>query len=650
MRIKSVQVTNFKCVEDSGSFSLDENITCLVGKNESGKSAILKALYRLNPDVEGEENFDPKEYPRKKYDEFERLIQNAESERVLSVTFALTESELAQIDADYIPNTLLTNEVTVNRGFTNRNTWSLNINQSGLVEHYVNSAAFPGPEKNKYKGAATISALTKSLMDRSDRSEKETALLATLSKHFPSGSAEAAVIEILEKMMPRFLYFADYYRLEGRVALEELKRKKTQGVHFTPNDRVFLALMKQAGTDFTAIESIRDTEDLIARLEAIENRLSTDILQYWSQNKHISVKFEFLEGMSKDPAPFNSGKVFHTRIKNQRHQVSVPFDDRSTGFIWFFSFLVWFSQIRKQYGEELVIMLDEPGLSLHASAQADLLRYMREKLGDYQVIFTTHSPFIIDPDRLDAVRVVEDKTGPNSEVLGTKVSADVLQTDRESVFPLQAAMGYDISQTLFVGKHTLILEGPSDILYLQVFTSLLRKEGRVGLDKRWVLCPSGGIDKVASFVSLFYGNRLHIAVLTDLHEGDLTKLRTLKESQVLNAGHVFSVNEFCDQRFADIEDVIGLDNYLSLVNSCYELDSTTSIALPEEVPGDLLAAKYVESRFAIMPPEAPEFDHFTPAYFLLQHIHTVPSSMPTLTSALDRFEIMFKTVNKLLED
>ena len=97
--------------------------------------------------------------------------------------------------------------------------------------------------------------------------------------------------------------------------------------------------------------------------------------------------------------------VFLTRVENTRHGVSVGFDERSAGFVWFFSFLVWFSQMEREYGDKLVILLNEPGLSLHGTAQADLLRYIKEKLlPQYQVIYSTHSPFMIDAADLFTVR------------------------------------------------------------------------------------------------------------------------------------------------------------------------------------------------------------------------------------------------------
>ena len=118
-----------------------------------------------------------------------------------------------------------------------------------------------------------------------------------------------------------------------------------------------------------------------------------------------------------------------TRIYNTRHRATVNFDERSTGFIWFFSFLIWFSQVKKNYGENIFLLLDEPGLSLHPRAQKDLLRYINEKLRpNHQVIYTAHSPFMIDIDHIFSLRTVEDTVLVEQEngrtvekILGTKV-------------------------------------------------------------------------------------------------------------------------------------------------------------------------------------------------------------------------------------
>src|SRR5205085_1708806 len=97
-----------------------------------------------------------------------------------------------------------------------------------------------------------------------------------------------------------------------------------------------------------------------------------------------------------DEAPFNNGPNLYIRIANNRHRgVTTPFKQRSRGFIWFFSFLVWFDSVQhqlahaKEQTRPLILLLDEPGLSLHALAQKDLLRYIDDLAQRHQVIYST---------------------------------------------------------------------------------------------------------------------------------------------------------------------------------------------------------------------------------------------------------------------
>ncbi|WP_220449435.1 ATP-dependent nuclease [Nonomuraea longispora] len=162
--------------------------------------------------------------------------------------------------------------------------------------------------------------------------------------------------------------------------------------------------------------------------------------------------------------------------------MTVPFDERSRGFVWFFSFLAYFTDLENTNDGNLILLLDEPGLSLHGRAQEDLLRLIDERLApEHQVIFTTRSPFMVDPAHLDRVRTVIDH-----DRHGTKVFAESFKADDDTVFPLLAAMGIELTQTLFVGEHNLLLEGPSDLIYLDIFTDAVEAKGKPGLDLAWV--------------------------------------------------------------------------------------------------------------------------------------------------------------------
>jgi len=241
---------------------------------------------------------------------------------------------------------------------------------------------------------------------------------------------------------------------------------------------------------------------------------------------------------------------------------------------------------------------------------------------------------------------VEDVTGPNDEVEGTKVGDQVLSTDTDTLFPLQAALGYDITQTLFVGKHTLLVEGPSDLLYIKWASDYLVEQKRKGLDKRWTVTPCGGITKVSSFMSLFGGSGLHVAVLTDYGRGDKAKVRELRESKLLKDGHVFTADMYLDSAAeADVEDILGRDLYVHLVNTAYGLKGKNVLpnARPNGAP-ERVAAE-VEEHFRTLPASVPEYDHYAPARYLIEHSSEL--SLSGLDEALGRFERLFGDLNAL---
>ena len=186
-------------------------------------------------------------------------------------------------------------------------------------------------------------------------------------------------------------------------------------------------------------------------------------------------------------------------VEDTEHGVSTRLGTRSRGFIWFFSFLAWYSKLRLEK-EKLILLLDEPGLSLHGKAQGDLLRYFEKELKPHhQLIYSTHSVFMVDPMNFGRVRIVQDlsieehkdELPPGSQ--GTKVITEVLDATQDSLFPLQGALGYEIYQTLFIGLNSLVVEGVSDLLYIQVMSAVLQELDRDGLSGDWTITQSGDL-------------------------------------------------------------------------------------------------------------------------------------------------------------
>jgi len=647
LKLKRMQVQNFKCIDDSTTFRIDR-VTCLVGKNESGKSALLQGLYKLNPVLKYDASYDALvNYPRRRWSAYKARMANPDP--VLTTWWELDDEDVTAFARVFGPAALTSRTVVISKNYTNTVEYAVDLDEKRVVEHVLRDAGLHEEELQPLRMLPTVADVVKALQETTEASPRQQALLAALTKTFQAGVLDRTATKMVQERLPKFLYFADYYKMKGEIAVDAIKTKQAANPPqaLTPGEQVFLALLELAGTDLAKLEGETKFESLIAELEAISNFLTDEIFEYWSQNKHLKVKFMVDHGKPGDPEPFNAGLIFRARIENERHRASVPFGERSTGFVWFFSFLVWFSQVRRKYGENLVVLLDEPGLSLHARAQADLLRYINEQLApDHQVVYTSHSPFMVDPENLLGVRTVEDVVTDDGKLLGTKVGDDIFSTDADTVFPLQGALGYDMTQTLFVGKHTLVVEGPSDLIYLKWFSRELEVRGRQGLDRRWVIAPAGGIDKVASFVALFGGKKLHIAVLTDFVSGEKRRAQELKVSKLLRAGHVFTAADYAGQPEADVEDILGRATYIELVNRCYDLKARDRLAV--DVQAQLRVVKDVEAHFRTLPPTAPVFDHYAVAEYLMLNGAGLQTALPELDAALDRFERLFKDLNRLL--
>lgn len=643
MKLTHVHIKNFKSIDDSSEFSVDQ-VTCLVGKNEAGKSAVLDAIYKLNPVEANKANFTEYDFPRRRIKRDFRG-DDWKQEPAISTTWTLEESDIAAADKRFGFNPFRNVRIGIAKGYDNKLKIDFEWDETAVIKYFTEQ--LHAEETAAVADVMSVDGLIVALNGVETPSERQRAVAQALQKDFPAGNPKQHIEALVVERIPKILKFSEYYRLPGRVAINDLKPKLANNTA-TFNEKVFIALLDLAGTKIEELTNVQNTEQLFMQLDAISVQLTDQIFEYWKTNSHLEVRFDVRDGKPGDPGPFNSGTVFHTRIVNRRHRAEVEFDERSSGFIWFFSFLVWFSQVKKFYGQNLLILLDEPGLTLHGKAQADLLRYFNEQLRpSYQLLYTTHSPFMVDPDYLMAARTVEDRSDENNAVLGTKVEEQSLRVERDTVLPLLGALGIGITQTLFVGKHTLLVEGSSDLLYLKWFSYRLKAQKRTGLDIRWTISPVGGISKVAGYATLFSSQALHLAVLTDFKTGDKGEIDRLRKGDLLKMGHVLSAEKYAHQAEADTEDIIGRPFYVKLLNTAYGLKSPNDMPAAKPADAPIRVVKEAENHFRVLPPGTPEFDHFFPAAYLMENPATF-SDGAELNEALSRFEALFKDLNSLL--
>ena len=510
MKLTKVRITEFQSIQDSTEFAIG-NVTCLVGKNEAGKTALLKALYRLNPIIDTEGNFDvTDDYPRRSVTDYQNAVEarRREPAQIVQATYTLEPPDIQEVEKVFGPRCLKDTDptVTVSKGYTNTRTFSgLNVNLQETLKYLIKAAGLPQPL------ASQISRLEPGEMVEALKSAEHTEavqqLTSSLEAIVSNDLSYVVYNSILRDRIPKFLYFDEYYLMKGQDNLDALMGRVDRNELKEP-DHPLLGLIAIAGLNLQQLLAPDRTEGLLAKLEAAENQLTQKALKYWSQNRHLRLKFDIRPARPKDPPGMTDGMYIWGRVHDTKHMVSTALGTRSRGFIWFFSFLAWHSQLRAK-NENIILLLDEPGLSLHAKAQEDLLRYFEVELTpSHQLIYTTHSPFMVDPAHFERVRIVQDRSlEPDADDLaeneeGTKVTTEVLDATPDSLFPLQGALGYEIYQTLFVGPNCLVVEGVSDLLYIQVISAILQEKERVGLSSKWTITPVGGSDKVPNLRSI----------------------------------------------------------------------------------------------------------------------------------------------------
>ncbi len=653
MILKRVQITNFQSIRDSTEFEIGE-VTCLVGKNEAGKTALLKALYRLNPVRASDADFDTtRDYPRRDLIDYEEGLANDPQDvaHVVRATYALDAECIETIESMYGVRCLKDRNAVVElrKDYSNQVTCSgLQVDHEAAISHLVASADLPNSLSESLESCESIPNLLEALqgIEETDASREFGRRLGEI----PDGDVEKAIYDqIIFPKSPKYLYFDEYYQMKGQDNLNALQDRCNQG-NLEEADEPLLGLIEFAGLNLDQLMNPEQTEKLLGRLEAAENRLTNKALKYWSQNSHLRMKFDIRPGQSGDPPDMTSGMNILGRVQDTKHMVSTALGTRSRGFIWFFSFLAWYSKLRKQ-GENLILLLDEPGLSLHAKAQADLLRYFEEELRPHhQLIYTTHSPFMVDPTRFDHVRIVQDlSVEEGSDDLpddkqGTRVVGDVLDATSDSLFPLQGALGYEIHQTLFVGPNCLVVEGASDLLYIQIMSALLEKRGKIGLSTRWTITPVGGAGKIPAFVALIgTQNDLNVAVLVDFHERDRQQVENLYRKKLLKRQKILTFAEFTQDDEADIEDLFGVEFYLRLVNAEFGCE-IRSTELDSDHPRVI---RRIEEYLKGSPlPEEVRFSHYRPARYFSENADSLAEHLGD--NDFDCFESVFQAVNGLL--
>lgn len=383
------------------------------------------------------------------------------------------------------------------------------------------------------------------------------------------------------KNLPKFVYYSDYGNLDSeiflprviedfeRTDLTESARAKArtlkvlfkyvglspEEIYELGNDRkVIIKKMDNYGREISSEEQdlsdeeIRDWADKKRKrgilLTSAATELTKSFKNWWLQGDYI---FAF----SAD------GHHFRINVSDSLRPEPIELEGRSRGLQWFFSFFLVFLVETKEAHSNTILLLDEPGLSLHPIAQYDLAKFFRKLSADNQLIYTSHSPFLVDMENLANVKAVYvDKQSGRTKV-SSNLRYDEVDAEK-SIYPVHAALGLTVSDTLLLGCLPVLVEGVSDQIYLNLIKRFLIGNGKLKYSKEFVFIPTGGVrgmGPVSKLVSSRDDELPFVLVDSDKTGKEYKKQLTKRRYQDAQE-KVLEVADFLGNQDFEIEDLI----------------------------------------------------------------------------------------------
>lgn len=587
MRLVKVHVQNYRSILDSGEIDIENIKTVFVGINEAGKTALLKAINNLNPGSDIEQVNLLRDFPRSKYSEYVQSKSNEETKKTPLVKgwFKLEPNDLKEIEGlpsftkdlidlndclyvrdqryDYCSHEIQNYKRTTFgdiRKSTLRLIDALSSNSSAqeIIEKLNNFL-----ENNKDDSLYLSLDSSKEFLDLIEKAEikideddeKEISRITQLIKSTKINIFYSELLSFLNKKLPKFIYFNNYIRVKPLIHLKQLTDRQAQNII---DDKYYdygnLSLLKFLGytpkelSELGVENNSTDTEEFRRKrderqykLNASSIRLTECIKEIWNPNN--------LKDEASQLRVIADGQYLKVAVIDQLG-AEIELDQRSEGFQWMVSFFIVFeSQADNDY-KNCILLLDEPATSLHALKQKEFIKTISKLAEKNQTIYTTHSPFMISQDELDLVRIVE----LTDRAIGTKVNNKIVSNDPAALFPLQEALGYNLAQSMFTAKKNVLLEGLTDLWYLEGINSLLNKN----LDSNIALLPVGTSAKVSYYASMLSNNDLKTVALLD---SDTAGEKAATQETVihsLGAKNILRTKEFLSREIknSEIEDII----------------------------------------------------------------------------------------------
>ncbi|MBS3769067.1 MAG: AAA family ATPase [Bacteroidales bacterium] len=309
---------------------------------------------------------------------------------------------------------------------------------------------------------------------------------------------------------PVFEFFHDFSSLlPNKIDLEDIinEKENVKGFKAVKN---YLEITNLKPEFFNQ----KNSRILKQKIEKLNNEITVDFHEYWRQNVgknnkiHISFEMEHYDHNT----PEKVGKPYIEFWIKDKDERLYP-QQRSRGVRWFLSFYLELKAFAKHKNRDRVLLIDEPALSLHARAQEDVLKVFEDLKNDVQILYTTHSPHLINVNKLYRILALQraDEEEYSETVIFEPGSFKTASSDTLS--PIYVLMGTRLNDQKFVQKdNNIIVE---DIASYYFFNALYRI---VGLNEELYFLPASDVSNVTSLANLLMGWKLGFYIILGNHD------------------------------------------------------------------------------------------------------------------------------------
>ncbi|NKI32951.1 AAA family ATPase [Croceivirga thetidis] len=411
------------------------------------------------------------------------------------------------------------------------------------------------------------------------------------------------------KEIPKFVYYSDYGNLDSEIYLprviEDFERDDLSE-SARAKARTLDVLFKFVKLSPKEIYELgNESKTIIKKLNHVnqvvsteEQEISEEEIQEWADKKKergillrsaaTQLTQNFKRWWLQGDYIFDfeaDGRHFRINVSDSLRPEQIELEGRSRGLQWFFSFFLVFLVETKEGHSNTVLLLDEPGLSLHPIAQYDLAKFFRKLSEENQLIYTSHSPFLVDMENLANVKAVYIDSQTGRTIVSSNLRYNEADAEK-SIFPIHAALGLTVSDTLLLGCLPILVEGPSDQIYLNLIKRHLIGNGDLKNSKEIVFIPTGGVRGMGPVTKLVSSRDESLPyVLLDSDNVGKDYQKQLKKGRYRDEKEkVLGVGDFLGDKNWEIEDLIPADSLVTIIDRLYRSDQYFEDVHKKDVP------------------------------------------------------------------